>query len=72
MESPNSKSMIITANCSLAKPPNISEGVKIPKTPRAMTAMKKVNAAPINSLYKEIRMKAITTKTIMTSKCCIG
>ena len=58
----------MTKTCSLANPAIISLGVIIPNRVRNTTPVTKVNAGPIISSYKEIRMKIMTNMTSMESK----
>jgi hypothetical protein len=68
MISPISKSRIITAICSLAKPLKISGGVRMPKIPRTIIPIRNVNAGPTISVYREMMMKASTIEMISISK----
>ena len=65
--SPMSKSKMITAICSLAIPLKISLGVNIPKNPRIIIAIKKVNAGPMISVYRETTINTNTMETINIS-----
>lgn len=58
---------MMTATCSLAKPLSISPGVRMPKIPSTITPIRKVNAGPSISVYKEMIMNAKTMATIIMS-----
>jgi len=63
--------MIITAIDSFAKPARISDGVRILKIPRMLTAITKVKEGPRIPQYREIRMKIMTINTRIKSKLFI-
>ena len=66
--SPRSKRSIIIIMFSLAKPARISWADSTPNKPRTLMPIINVNAGPISSLYNEIIIKAITTRTNIPSK----